>query len=182
MTRRMRRTVVVMATLMAMASSVLGAAPAHAAVEYLASSGWNTFAAWQAPSGNIYTAQYRASVARDTNTKKFAWRLNTRCMVNGTPATCSRHANMGLAVYDQDPNSLRFPWNLAPRDVENYQGDLPWQGDWHSSPLLPAQWLLTDGYIWVHWTAPNKDSSTHWVCSNDLELDDITVERPRSSC
>src|SRR6266508_3554833 len=94
MTRRMRRTVVVVATLMAMASSVLGAAPAHAAVEYLATSGWNTFAAWQAPSGNIYTAQYRASVARDTNTKKFAWRLNTRCMVNGTPATCSRHANM----------------------------------------------------------------------------------------
>jgi len=174
----MRRTVVVVATLMAMASSILSAVPAHAAVEYLAVRDWSTFAAWQAPSGNIYIAQYRASVAFDNNTGDFAWRINTRCMVNGIPATCSRHAHLGLAAYNDDPSALRFPWSVAPRDRENYKGELIWQGAWHETANIPEFFILTDGYIWVHWTAPNKDSSVHWVCSNDLNKA-LTDEIPR---
>jgi hypothetical protein len=168
MTRRMRRTVVVIATLMAMASTVLGATPAHAAVDYDAVWGWNTFAAWQAPSGNIYIAQYKASIAHDTSTGYYAWRINTRCMVNGTPATCSRYGSMGLAVFESFGDPIRYPWGRAPRTKENHKGEWIWQGDFHDTAnprVVPEFFLLTHGELSVHWTAPNKASTVHWVCS-----------------
>jgi hypothetical protein len=168
MTRRMRRTVVVIATLMAMASTVLGAAPAYAAVDYVAVRDWSTFAAWQAPGGNIYIAQYRASIAHDTNTGYYAWRINTRCMVNGIPATCSRYGSMGLAVQTNTAAPLRFPWGHAPRTKENYKGEWIWQGDFHDTAnpqVVPEFFLLTHGELSVHWTAPNKASTVHTVCS-----------------
>jgi hypothetical protein len=165
MTRRMRRTVVVIATLLAMASTVLGAAPAHAAEDYVAVRDWSTFAAWQAPGANIYIAQYRASIAHDLNTGYYAWRINTRCMVNGIPATCSRYGSMGLAVQENTAAPLRFPWGHAPRTKESYKGEWIWQGDFHNTAPLPEFFLLTHGELSVHWTAPNKASTVHTVCS-----------------
>jgi hypothetical protein len=168
MTRRMRRTVVVIATLMTMASTVLGAAPAHAAEDYVAVRDWSTFAAWQAPGGNIYIAQYRASIAHNTTTGYYAWRINTRCMVNGIPATCSRYGSMGLAVQTNTAAPLRFPWGHAPRTKENYKGEWIWQGDFHDTAnpqVVPEFFLLTHGELSVHWTAPNKASTVHTVCS-----------------
>jgi hypothetical protein len=168
MTRRMRRTVVVIATLLAMASTLLVPAPAHAAVDYVAVRDWSTFAAWQAPGGNIYIAQYRASIAHDTNTGYYAWRINTRCMVNGIPATCSRYGSMGLAVQENTAAPHRFPWGHAPRTKENHKGEWIWQGDFHNtanSRVVPEFFLLTHGELSVHWTAPNKASTVHTVCS-----------------
>jgi hypothetical protein len=161
----MRRTVVVIATLMAMASTVLGAVPAYAAVDYVAVRDWSTFAAWQAPGGNIYIAQYRASIAHDLNTGYYAWRINTRCMVNAIPATCSRYGSMGLAVQENTAAPLRFPWGHAPRTKENYKGEWIWQGDFHNTAPLPEFFLLTHGELSVYWTAPNKASTVHTVCS-----------------
>jgi hypothetical protein len=168
MTRRMRRTVVVIATLMAMASTVLGAVPAHAAEDYVAVRDWSTFAAWQAPGGNTYIAQYRASIAHDLNTGYYAWRINTRCMVGSIPATCSRYGSMGLAVQENTAAPLRFPWGHAPRTKENYKGEWIWQGDFHDTAnrfVVPEFFLLTHGELSVHWTAPNKASTVHTVCS-----------------
>jgi hypothetical protein len=168
MTGRMRRTVVVLATLMAMASTILAPAPAHAAVDYVAVRDWSTFAAWQAPSGNIYIAQYRASLAYDTNTGYYAWRINTRCMVNGIPATCSRYGTMGLAVRESTISSLRYPWGRAPRTKNSHKGEWIWQGDFHNTAPLPEYFIRTQGELSVHWTAPNKASTVHWVCSYEI--------------
>jgi hypothetical protein len=168
MTRRMRRTIVVIATLIAMASTVLGAVPAHAAEDYVAVHDWSTFAAWQAPGGNTYIAQYKASIAHDLNTGYYAWRINTRCMVNGIPATCSRYASMGLAAHENTAAPLRFPWGHAPRTKENYKGEWIWQGDFHNTAPLPEFFILTHGEVSVHWTAPNKASTVHTVCSQDI--------------
>ena len=183
MTRRMRRTVVVIATLMAMASTVLGAVPAHAAEDYVAVRDWSTFAAWQAPGGNIYIAQYRASIAHDLNTGYYAWRINTRCMVNGVPATCSRYGSMGLAFQDKAGiPPLRFPWGHAPRSKEDYKGELIWQGDFHNTAPLPEFFLFTHGELSVHWTAPNKASTVHLVCSHTINKGFPYEPIPVSDC
>jgi hypothetical protein len=76
-------------------------------VEYLGVRDWSTFASWPAPSGNISTAQYRASVAHELASNRLAWRINTRCLVNGQPATCKRYLGGGLLGHEGDATFQR---------------------------------------------------------------------------
>jgi hypothetical protein len=166
---RIRPTLVAWSAALVLAASLASATPAFAATEYLGVRDWSTFAAWQAPgSGNIYTAQARVSVARDTATGRIAWRLNTRCLVNGSPATCSRHATVGLAGYVTDPNNWTHPWGTTTRIKENHLGELIWQGAWHNPYGVTQDWFFTQALVQVHWTAPNKSSNSHYVCSHDV--------------
>lgn len=171
MTTRIRWRQLALIAVMATAGSLVSAAPAHAAVEYLGVRDWTTFASWKAPSGNIYTAQYRASVAHDTLNDNVAWRLNTRCLVNGSAATCGRYAALGLGGYVSDPGNWRWPWGTTSRSRDDYKGELIWQGEWHNPGNVPEFWFFTWGLIQVHWTAPDKDSTSHYICSNDVYYD-----------
>jgi hypothetical protein len=168
LTKRIRWRRLALIAVIAIAGSLVTAAPAQAAIEYLGVRDWSTFASWRAPSGNIYTAQYRASVAHDTANNNVAWRLNTRCLVNGSPATCSRYAALGLGGYVSDPNNWRWPWGTTSRTKENHKGEWIWQGEWHSPYNVLENWFFTWGLLQVHWTAPNKDSSSHYICSHDV--------------
>jgi hypothetical protein len=168
LTKPIRWGLVSLVAVMAMVASLVSAAPAYAATEYLGLRDWSTFASWRAPSGNIYTAQYRASVARNTVTGDIAWRVNTRCLVNGGAATCSRYLAPGLAGYVSNPDDWRRPWGTTYREKLDYKGEWYWQGAWHDPYSVPEFWFFTWGLLSVRWTAPNEPSSDHYICSHDV--------------
>jgi len=178
LTVRIRWRLLPLVAVLVMAWSLLSAAPAHALVEYLGVRDWSTFAAWQAPSGNIYTAQYRASVAHELPSNRVAWRINTRCLVNGQSATCSRYFGGGLVGYVSSPSeSWVWPWGTTDRESGAVAGEVIWQGAWHSPYDVPQNWFFTWGGVRVTWTAPNPDvtSSIHNACSHDVYWDGSQV-------
>lgn len=183
LTVRIRWRLLPLVAVLAMAWSLLSAAPAHAVVEYLGVRDWSTFASWQAPSGNIYTGQYRASVARDTSNGNIAWRINTRCQVNGQSATCKRWFSGGLVGYVSSPSeSWVWPWGTTDRESGAVAGEVIWQGAWHTVGGQPYGWYFTWGGVKVTWTAPNPDvaSTIHNACSNDVSWQGSLI-RPRAA-
>jgi hypothetical protein len=171
LTVRIRWRLLPLLAVLAMAWSLLSAAPAHAVVEYLGVRDWSTFASWRAPSGNIYTGQYKASVAHDTSNGNIAWRINTRCQVNGQSATCKRLFSGGLVGYVSSPSeSWVWPWGTTDRESGAIAGEVIWQGEWHNPATKPQNWFFTWGGVKVTWTAPNPDmeSTIHNACSHDV--------------
>ena len=160
MTRRMRRTVVVIATLMAMASTVLGAAPAYAAVDDVAVRDW------------LHLRRLAG-----------AWRQHLHRAVPGKhPPTTPTPGTTPRLAYQHPPHGQRHPRHLQPLRLhgarrpdehrrpaplpvgpcsstkQNHKGEWD-QGQFHdttNAQVVPEFFILTHGELSVHWTAPNK--------------------------
>ena len=159
LTVRIRWRFVPLLAVLAMAWSLLSAAPAHAAIEYLAVRDWSTFASWQAPSGNIYTGQYRQRGPRHLN---WEHRLADQYPLPGEWAVGDLQAPVqwrARRIREQSQRVMGVSLGDDGRESGAVAGEVIWQGAWHSVGGQPYGWYFTWGGVKVTWTAPNVTSS-----------------------